>query len=162
MYVTPIIMYFVRSTTCYPHVRSRNCYWSMPTFPCDRPLFPDIQTFISDKLTLKSRHVVFVVLGVGFFIGTVLTVSHFVLIWAWIALRLLDTIDTHTGYDVPFLNPMNLVPGYVGSRYHDFHHYNFTGNYSSTFIWWDKLCGTNSQYLDYLKTTDNEKRRKQQ
>ena len=27
---------------------------------------------------------------------------------------------------------------------------NFNGNYSSTFVWWDKLFGTDHQYKEYL------------
>lgn len=92
-----------------------------------------------------------VVLGLGFFFGIILTTSHFILLWAWVTIRLMETIDVHSGYDIPFINPMHLVPGYAGARFHDFHHYNFVGNYSSTFVWWDKLCGTDSQYLEYYK-----------
>jgi len=94
---------------------------------------------------------VFAVLGLGFFFGIILTTSHFILLWAWVTIRLMETIDVHSGYDIPFINPMHLVPGYAGARFHDFHHYNFIGNYSSTFVWWDKLCGTDSQYLEYYK-----------
>lgn len=90
-----------------------------------------------------------VILGAGFFIGILLFCNHVVMLWAWVTVRLLETIDVHSGYDIPFVNPMHLVPGYAGARFHDFHHYNFTGNYASTFVWWDWLCGTNKQYLDF-------------
>lgn len=90
-----------------------------------------------------------VVLGLGFFIGILLTINHVFMMWAWVAFRLMETIDVHSGYDVPFLNPMHILPGYAGARFHDFHHYNFVGNYSSTFIWWDKLCGTDVQYHEH-------------
>ena len=49
----------------------------------------------------------------------------------------------------------------IGSRYHDFHHYNFNGNYASTFMWWDKLFGTDIQYKEYcakLKEIEQEKK----
>lgn len=62
----------------------------------------------------------------------------------------------HSGYDVP-LNPLHLVPFYAGARFHDFHHMNFIGNYASTFTWWDRLFGTDSQYIAY-----KEKEKKQQ
>ena len=39
---------------------------------------------------------------------------------------------------------------FLGSRFHDFHHYNFVGNYASTFTWWDRLLGTDKQYRAYL------------
>jgi len=91
------------------------------------------------------------VLGFGFFIGPLLMANHFIILWAWVAFRLAETIEVHSGYDVPFLNPMHLLPFYGGARFHDFHHYNFVGNYSSTFTWWDKLCGTDIQYREYTE-----------
>ena len=59
-----------------------------------------------------------------------------------------------SGYDIP-LNPLNLIPFYAGSRHHDFHHMNFIGNYASTFTWWDRIFGTDSQFNAY-----NEKMKK--
>lgn len=53
-----------------------------------------------------------------------------------------------SGYDVP-LNPLHLVPFYAGARFHDFHHMNFIGNYASTFTWWDRIFGTDSQFIAY-------------
>ena len=38
-----------------------------------------------------------------------------------------------------------------GAKFHDFHHMNFNGNYSSTFTWWDKIFGTDLQYNDYYQ-----------
>ncbi|KAF3818516.1 hypothetical protein GH733_011933, partial [Mirounga leonina] len=54
------------------------------------------------------------------------------------------------GYDIP-LNPLNLIPFYAGSRHHDFHHMNFIGNYASTFTWWDRIFGTDSQFTAYYE-----------
>ncbi|XP_004717438.1 methylsterol monooxygenase 1 [Echinops telfairi] len=89
------------------------------------------------------------ILGAGFFIGILLLCDHVFFLWAWVAFRLTETIDVHSGYDIP-LNPLNFIPFYCGSRHHDFHHMNFNGNYASTFTWWDKLCGTDSQYNAYM------------
>ena len=38
----------------------------------------------------------------------------------------------------------------TGSRFHDFHHYNFNGNYASTFRFWDWLFGTDQQYKEFF------------
>lgn len=89
------------------------------------------------------------ILGTGFFIGLVLFTNHFFLLWAWVTVRLFETIDVHSGYDLPWLNIFHLFPFYAGSRFHDFHHYNFVGNYSSTFTWWDKIFGTDQQYKEF-------------
>lgn len=96
-----------------------------------------------------------IILGLGTFWGIFLFTNHIILLWAWVLVRLLETIDVHSGYDFP-LNPLHLVPGYAGARFHDFHHYNFVGNYSSSFVWWDKLFGTDKQYRDYCAKTDKE------
>ncbi|XP_070550412.1 methylsterol monooxygenase 1-like [Ptychodera flava] len=89
-----------------------------------------------------------VVLGFGFFIGVLLLTNHFIMIWAWLLFRLFETVDVHTGYDLPF-NPLHLLPFYGGARFHDFHHMNFQGNYSSTFTWWDKIFGTDQQFKEF-------------
>lgn len=89
------------------------------------------------------------VLGTGFFIGVALLCDHLVLIWLWMTVRLLETIEVHSGYDFPYLNPLHLIPGYAGACFHDFHHYNFNGNYASTFRWWDWLFGTDKQWREF-------------
>ncbi|KAG7252398.1 hypothetical protein CRUP_000836, partial [Coryphaenoides rupestris] len=85
------------------------------------------------------------ILGAGFFIGIVIFCNHVSMLWAWVACRLMETIDVHSGYDIP-MNPLHLIPFYAGTRFHDFHHMNFVGNYASTFTWWDKLLKTDRQY----------------
>ncbi|XP_002741042.1 methylsterol monooxygenase 1-like, partial [Saccoglossus kowalevskii] len=95
-----------------------------------------------------------IVLGAGFFIGILLFTNHFILLWAWVIFRLMETIDVHSGYELP-LNPMHLLPFYGGVRFHDFHHMNFNGNYSSSFTWWDKLFGTDQQYNDYYQKLED-------
>lgn len=55
-----------------------------------------------------------VVLGMGFFIGILTFCTHVVLLWAWVTVRLLETIDVHSGYNVPYINPFHLVPFYAG------------------------------------------------
>lgn len=54
------------------------------------------------------------VLGLGFFIGILLLANHVILLWAWVTVRLLETIDVHSGYDVPYLNVFHLFPFYGG------------------------------------------------
>lgn len=90
------------------------------------------------------------ILGTGFFIGIVLLCDHVILLWAWVTIRLLETIDVHSGYDIP-LNPLNLIPFYAGSRHHDFHHMNFIGNYASTFTWWDRILEQTLNIMPIMK-----------
>ncbi|CAI5784134.1 methylsterol monooxygenase 1 [Podarcis lilfordi] len=95
------------------------------------------------------------IIGTGFFIGIMVFCNHVILLWAWLICRLLEIIDVHSGYDIP-LNPLHLVPFYTGARFHDFHHMNSIGNYASTFTWWDKLFGTDSQYNSYREKLEKQ------
>ena len=52
----------------------------------------------------------------GFMWGVLLLCDHLVLIWLWMTVRLLETIEVHSGYDFPYLNPLHLIPGYAGKR----------------------------------------------
>ncbi|XP_010789710.1 methylsterol monooxygenase 1-like [Notothenia coriiceps] len=96
------------------------------------------------------------ILGTGFFIGIMMFCNHVFLLWAWVSFRLLETIDVHSGYDIP-MNPLHLIPFYAGTRFHDFHHMNFVGNYASTFTWWDKLLMTDSQFNKYQEKLGDKK-----
>ncbi|XP_064418105.1 methylsterol monooxygenase 1 [Latimeria chalumnae] len=96
-----------------------------------------------------------IILGAGFFIGIMIFCNHLILLWAWVIFRLMETIDVHSGYDVP-LNPLHFIPFYAGARFHDFHHMNFVGNYASTFTWWDKLLGTDFQFNAYAQKVKRE------
>lgn len=95
------------------------------------------------------------ILGAGFFIGIIVFCNHMIFLWAWLICRLMETIDVHSGYDIP-LNPLHLVPFYAGARFHDFHHMNFIGNYASTFTWWDRIFGTDYQYVSYQEKEKNQ------
>ena len=86
--------------------------------------------------------------GIGFFIPFALWCDHLTFLWIWMAVRVAETTDVHSGYDIP-ISPFYLLPGYAGARVHDFHHFNFEGNYAPTFVWWDQICGTDNYYKDF-------------
>ena len=54
------------------------------------------------------------VLGFGFVLATLATVNHIVTLWWWTIFRLIETIEVHSGYDIPYLNPLHLLPFYAG------------------------------------------------
>lgn len=88
-------------------------------------------------------------LGVGFFIPLLLFFDHLFFFWLWLLVRMWETADVHSGYDIPLLdhiNPLRLLPFYGGARFHDYHHKAFNVNYASTFYFWDWLFGTDKQY----------------
>ena len=37
-------------------------------------------------------------------------------LWAWVTIRLLETIDVHSGYDIPYVNVLHLLPFYAGNN----------------------------------------------
>ena len=55
------------------------------------------------------------VLGMGTMWGVLFFCNHVIMAWIWMAVRLLETIDVHSGYDIPYMNPFHLLPGYAGN-----------------------------------------------
>lgn len=85
------------------------------------------------------------VLGIGTLLGPLLFAKHMTTLWAWLFVRLWETIEDHSGYDLPF-NPTNLIPFWGGAVHHDFHHKTFKGPYSSIFTWCDFFFGTDKEF----------------
>ena len=97
--------------------------------------------------------------GIGFFIPFAMWCDHLAFLWIWMAVRVAETTDVHSGYDIP-ISPFYLLPGYAGAKVHDFHHFNFEGNYAPTFVWWDYICGTDDYYKAYKLKQSQEKLKK--
>jgi methylsterol monooxygenase len=87
-------------------------------------------------------------LGLGTMLGPFLCATHLFTVWAWLFLRLFQTVEAHAGYDYPW-SPNRFIPFWGGAEYHDFHHMAFTGNYASTFIVWDRVFGTDVKYHEH-------------
>lgn len=68
---------------------------------------------------------------------------HILTMYTWIVLRLFQAIDAHSGYEFPW-SLHHFLPFWAGADHHDVHHEKFIGNYSSSFRWWDLICGTES------------------
>jgi methylsterol monooxygenase len=90
-------------------------------------------------------------LGFGTVLGPFLFADHLFTVWAWLTVRLFQTVEAHAGYDFPW-SPRHFIPGWGGAEFHDYHHMNFNGNYASTFIWCDWLFGTDKKYRAYKAT----------
>ena len=84
-------------------------------------------------------------LGLGTLLGPLLFARHMVTLWAWLLVRLWETVEDHSGYDLPF-NPTNFIPFWGGAVHHDFHHKTFEGPYSSIFTWCDWMFGTDKRF----------------
>jgi len=61
--------------------------------------------------------------------------------WTWIVVRQLQGVLDHTGFDLP-LDPLRIIPGVGGTKFHDDHHRYFNCNYASCFSAIDLLFGT--------------------
>ncbi|KAF0711454.1 hypothetical protein As57867_005253, partial [Aphanomyces stellatus] len=77
--------------------------------------------------------------------GPLLFGSHIVCLYIWLFLRVLETIEGHSGYEFP-LGFSTFLPIMSGPVRHDYHHEKFDCNYGSTMAFWDWLCGTDAQF----------------
>lgn len=84
-------------------------------------------------------------LGAATLAGPILVGPHLLTLQTYLTLRCMQTVECHSGYDFPWsLN--RWMPLYGGADFHDHHHRIYSGNYSSTFIWVDKLFRTDTAY----------------
>lgn len=60
--------------------------------------------------------------------------------------RWLETVDAHSGYELPF-SPFHMIPLFGSATRHDYHHRAVIGNYGASVIW-DWLCGTDHGYWE--------------
>jgi len=89
-------------------------------------------------------------LGIGTLLGPLFFAKHMVTLWVWLFFRLVETVEDHSGYDIPW-NPTNLIPFWGGAVHHDFHHKTFEGPYSSVFTWCDWMFGTDKEFRAHQK-----------
>lgn len=84
-------------------------------------------------------------LGLATLTGPAVVGPHLLTLYIYLALRCVQTVECHSGYDFPWsLN--RWFPLYGGADFHDHHHRIHSGNYSSTFTWVDRLYHTDSAY----------------
>jgi len=60
--------------------------------------------------------------------------------WIYLILRNLHEIHIHSGIKTSFIK--YVLPFYGDNEHHDLHHAKRDGNYSSTFVLWDRIMGT--------------------
>jgi sterol desaturase/sphingolipid hydroxylase (fatty acid hydroxylase superfamily) len=74
------------------------------------------------------------------------------------ALKLWQSIDAHSGYNLPFpISPFSFITWMDCAPAHDYHHSNNLGNFGGFFIFWDWLMGTDEKYLKHLQTKKGER-----
>jgi sterol desaturase/sphingolipid hydroxylase (fatty acid hydroxylase superfamily) len=74
--------------------------------------------------------------------------SHIVVLWLWLAIRLIEAVSSHSGYH--FL-PYWISDPFSSGEFHEFHHSHNVGNYGAFTTYWDKLMGTDVAYKEYLR-----------
>ncbi|KAA3469036.1 methylsterol monooxygenase 1-1-like isoform X1 [Gossypium australe] len=93
------------------------------------------------------------ILGIPTFLGPAIVPGHMITFWLWIALRQIEAIETHSGYDFPW-TPTKYIPFYGGADYHDYHHYvgqQSQSNFASVFTYCDYIYGTDKGYRYHKK-----------
>ncbi|RLA63806.1 MAG: hypothetical protein DRQ89_05715 [Epsilonproteobacteria bacterium] len=66
---------------------------------------------------------------------------HIITLWIWMVIRIWESVDAHSGYNLPFWFPHKLIYG-GGSIPHDLHHSKNKGSFATFFEHWDKLFKT--------------------
>jgi sterol desaturase/sphingolipid hydroxylase (fatty acid hydroxylase superfamily) len=83
--------------------------------------------------------------------GPFLLGCHMAVVWLYPTLKLAQSIDAHSGYDLPFpLSIWSAVDVMDCAPAHSFHHSRNTGMYGGYFVFWDRLCGTDASYRTHL------------
>ncbi|XP_074317768.1 methylsterol monooxygenase 1-1-like [Silene latifolia] len=88
------------------------------------------------------------ILGIPSFLGPAIAPGHMITFWLWIALRQIEAIETHSGYDFPW-TPTKYIPFYGGAEHHDYHHYvggQSQSNFASVFTYCDYIYGTDKGF----------------
>lgn len=95
-------------------------------------------------------------LGIGSVLGPFIFARHLLTLWIWLVFRIFETVEDHSGYDIPW-NPTNFIPFWGGAIHHDYHHKTFEGPYSSVFTFWDWVFGTDKSFrLNQQKLNEGE------
>ncbi|CAF2395882.1 unnamed protein product [Rotaria sp. Silwood2] len=77
------------------------------------------------------------------FMPVLLKEKHIFTLCIWIAIRVYQTVNAHSGYNLPYVSTQYWVPWIMsGALAHDFHHEHGKWNYGSFFNIWDRLMGT--------------------
>jgi sterol desaturase/sphingolipid hydroxylase (fatty acid hydroxylase superfamily) len=84
------------------------------------------------------------------FAGCLLMGSHVITLWPWFGLRLLETIETHSGYNFN-CSPTKFLPFLNGAIRHDFHHSHNTGSFGAMTPFWDYVMGTDRNFKEYME-----------
>lgn len=89
------------------------------------------------------------------FLPALLKEKHIFTLCIWLAIRVYQTVNAHSGYNLPYISTQYWIPWIMpGALAHDFHHQHGKWNYGSFFNVWDRLMGTYRSSTTTTKQTD--------
>lgn len=89
--------------------------------------------------------------------GIMIMGSHVLVFWLWLAIRIGEIVDTHSGFEFKY-SPYSMFWWQGGADRHEFHHSHNVGCYGSFTAIWDAIMGTDEAYNKY-RLRKMEKRR---
>jgi len=87
------------------------------------------------------------------FLGALLLGTHLSVFLCWLAFRLIETFESHSGYDFGYFSLAK------GAKYHDFHHTHNLGNYGIN-EFCDAIFRTNGHFLKYMNQQQQQHEKK--
>ncbi|DAZ93383.1 TPA: hypothetical protein N0F65_012440 [Lagenidium giganteum] len=78
-------------------------------------------------------------------LGPFLVGAHLSVMMLWMCLRLMETIDAHSGYQFPW----SFTQLMDGAKRHDYHHSHNVGMYGGIMLFWDWIFGTDKPYYEH-------------
>ena len=81
-------------------------------------------------------------------VGPLLFRCHLYTWFAFLLVRVVVSIDEHSGFSLPW-SPVRLLPWGASAEGHAWHHAHTDGMFASQFAWWDSLLGTDKGFLEW-------------
>ncbi|KAJ0559046.1 putative 4-alpha-methylsterol monooxygenase [Helianthus annuus] len=94
--------------------------------------------------TLHAHWMDVILFGIPSFLGPALVPGHMITLFLWLALREIESVENHSGYDFPW-TLKKIIPFTAGAEYHDYHHCvggQSHSNFAPVFTYCDYIYGT--------------------
>ncbi|XP_047325027.1 methylsterol monooxygenase 1-1-like [Impatiens glandulifera] len=155
----PSIGEVVGQLVVYFAIEDYTSYWVHRFLHCNKWVYEKIHRIHHEYnapfvfVALYAHWAEILILGFPSLLGPAIAPGHIITFWLWIALRQLEAIETHSGYEFPW-SPAKYIPFYGGAEHHDYHHYvggESYSNFSSVFTYCDYIYGTDKGYRYHKK-----------
>ncbi|CAF0855262.1 unnamed protein product [Adineta steineri] len=121
--------YFFHTRWLYKHIHKKHHIFKQPT---------GVVFIIADPWELLLQNQLAVWIAPIF-----LKEKHLFTICLWIFIRIYQTINAHSGYDLPYISAQYYLPWLMsGTLQHDYHHQHAKMNYGSFLTLWDRFMNT--------------------